>query len=232
MTMVRSVFRFRFVSPAILAASILAASLATTLLASGSASGAEIVKLRVGNWNGGAFSNDSTGKFSHCAASARYKSGITLLFSVTADRVWSMGFSSPTWQLTPNTTYPVRYRVDEGQYLEGRAVAKNNQLAQVFLPANDSLFAAFRLGGMLRVEAEKQTLLFRLTDTVDLLAALLRCARDHNTAGAGNTNPFGGGNARPSPAPAPSNPFGSGTPATPQPRVPAPANAAPVGEKI
>ncbi len=204
--------------------SMIAAALLGIASGSQSAVSAEIAKLKIGNWDGGAFTNDSTGAFSHCAASARYKSGITLLFSVTGDGVWSMGFSSPTWQLTANTTYPVRYRVDEGEYIQGTALAKNAQLAQVFLPRNDSLFAAFRFGGMLRVEAERQTLSFRLTDTSELLSTLLRCARDHN--GARPNNPFGSGTS-PAPRPAPSNPFGSGTPA------PKPPTAAPIaGEKI
>lgn len=185
-------------------------------------SAAEITKLKIGNWGGGAFTNDNTGAFSHCAASARYKSGITLLFSVTGDGVWSMGFSSPTWELAPNTTYPVRYRVDEGEVLQGTALAKNKQLAQVFLPRNDSLFTAFRYGGMLRVEAERQTLSFRLTDTSELLTTLLRCARDHSNAR--SNNPFGSGTRPPpAPAPAPTNPFGPGT---------APKAPAPKGETI
>jgi hypothetical protein len=182
----------------------------------GTASSAEIAKLRIGNWSGGAFSNDSTGAFSHCAASARYKSGITLVFSVSNDRVWSMGFSSPSWNLTPKSSYPVKYWVDGGQVLNGTAYAKTTRLAQVILPANSSLFSAFRHGGMLRVAAEHQTLAFRLTDTSDLLTTLLRCSRDHggNRASGGGTapaNPFGGG------TPAPSNPFGNGSPPRPAP---------------
>ena len=31
---------------------------------------------RHGNWKGGAYTSSSTGQFSHCAASVRYKSGV------------------------------------------------------------------------------------------------------------------------------------------------------------
>jgi hypothetical protein len=180
------------------------------VLAASAASAAEIAKIQVNNWRGGAFTNDKTGAFSHCAASANYKSGITLLFSVSADRTWSMGFSSPSWEFTPGTRYPVEYWVDEGQRLKGTALAKTPKLAQVFLPANDSLFAAFRQGQMLRVAAEKQTLVFRLTDTSELLTTLLKCANDHQNRRA-VPNPFGSGTP-PAQPPRPANPFGEGTP--------------------
>lgn len=192
------------------------------------ASSAEIAKLRIGNWQGGAFSNDQNGTFSHCAASARYKSGITLVFSVSNDRVWSMGFSSSTWNLNRGSSYPVRYWVDNGEVLNGTAYAKTDKLAQVILPANSSLFGAFRYGQMLRVAAEQQTLAFRLTDTSELLNALLQCSRDYGNYRAGGGNPFGsggssGGSANPfggggsTPAPAPANPFGGGNPPRPAP---------------
>ncbi len=32
--------------------------------------------INVGGWTGGAFSNDTTGEFSHCAASSTFGSGI------------------------------------------------------------------------------------------------------------------------------------------------------------
>jgi hypothetical protein len=34
--------------------------------------------INVGNWKGGAFTNDSTGDFTSCIALASYKSGITV----------------------------------------------------------------------------------------------------------------------------------------------------------
>lgn len=188
------------------------AAAAGIALGTAAASSAEIAKLRIGNWQGGAFSNDQNGTFSHCAASARYKSGITLVFSVSNDRVWSMGFSSSTWNLNRGSSYPVRYWVDSGEVLSGTAYAKTDKLAQVILPANSSLFGAFRQGQMLRVAAEHQTLAFRLTDTSDLLNTLLQCSRDYGNYRRGGGNPFGSGSA-----PAPSNPFGGGTAPRPAP---------------
>ena len=39
--------------------------------------------VNVGNWSGGAFTNDQTGAFTGCIASANYKSGITVFVMVS-----------------------------------------------------------------------------------------------------------------------------------------------------
>ena len=54
-----------------------------------SASAEKIATLTSGAWKGGAYTSNSTGDFSHCAANARYKSGVALLFSVTRNRCGS-----------------------------------------------------------------------------------------------------------------------------------------------
>ncbi|GMG85258.1 hypothetical protein LNKW23_44750 [Paralimibaculum aggregatum] len=158
------------------------------------AAAAEIAPLRLGNWQGGAYSDDRTGAFSHCAASARYRSGITLLFSVTRERSWSMGVSSPDWRLRPGATYPIRYRVDGGAVHDAAALARSPVLAQVMLPASERLFLSFRKGRMLRIAAAGRVLEFRLDGTARLLTALLGCAR--RFAGTGGGDPSAGGRQR------------------------------------
>jgi hypothetical protein len=38
--------------------------------------------ISVGNWQGGAYTNDQTGSFTHCAAGARYASGVYFLVMI------------------------------------------------------------------------------------------------------------------------------------------------------
>jgi hypothetical protein len=54
-----------------------------------------------------------------------------------------------------------------------------------FLP----LFERFMHGEVLRVEGAAQNFTFDLTDTVELLPALLRCAKNH-TSDQVDSNPF------------------------------------------
>jgi hypothetical protein len=64
----------------------------------GSAQGAPLWNNRLADWSIGAYTDEQSGTFSHCAASAVYKSGISLFFSVSHNLSWRMGFASPTCQ--------------------------------------------------------------------------------------------------------------------------------------
>lgn len=155
------------------AAAIFAAALTSTATP---ASAEKIANLSAGAWKGGAYTNNATGAFSHCAASARYKSGISLLFAVTRGRQWSMGFTNGGWELRPGRKYPVRFQVDNGPILKATATAKSGKLVQVFLPPQNRLFRHFRTGGQLKVIAGAKRMRFNLTGTNRLLSKLYRCA--------------------------------------------------------
>lgn len=49
--------------------------------------------ITVGNWQGGAYTDDNSGNFTHCAAGASYQSGIYFLVLVDAAGHWRLGFS-------------------------------------------------------------------------------------------------------------------------------------------
>src|SRR2546421_12852888 len=55
--------------------------------------------INVGNWHGGAYTNDKNGSFSHCAAGASYQSGIYFVVSVGEEYSWGIGFANENWQL-------------------------------------------------------------------------------------------------------------------------------------
>jgi hypothetical protein len=170
--------------------------ISTLLLLVGSAQAATIWNDRVGHWSTGAYTKDETGAFSHCAASADYKSGIYLSFGVNKTYDWTMAFASPKWSLTPGTEYRVSFWVDDrpADVATARAVSAN----QVLLLLKDSvpLFNAFRRGRTLYVNAQGTDLAFNLTDTSVMLSYLLRCAA--------------AGGAKPAPmVVATPNPFGS-----------------------
>ena len=63
--------------------------------------------VQVGNWKGGAYTNDATGAFNGCTAGAAYQSGVYFAVSVSAKMTWSLGFAHPSWQLTPNEAFPI-----------------------------------------------------------------------------------------------------------------------------
>ncbi len=162
-----------FASRITIAAAVFASLVAFT---SATASAAEITKFKAGPWNGGAYSDNDTGAFSHCAADAEYKSGIKLVFSVTKKRQWYMGFANRGWDLRPDTKYPVRFQVDNGPVLKSTARVLNSKVVEVFLPPRDSLFRHFRTGSQLKVVTGSKRMTFTLTGTGKILAKLYRCA--------------------------------------------------------
>lgn len=144
------------------------------------AEAARLKPLKLGQWEGGIYVNDKTGRFSHCVVSASYKSGIRLLFSVTRGQHWSMGFAKNGWKLELGETYPVLYQVDKRKIQNGKAKARGKSLAVVELPAETAIFNQMRRGRILRVKAGNDILSFKLTGTNKVLSALLRCSKKYN----------------------------------------------------
>src|SRR4051794_22461019 len=50
-------------------------------------------------WTGGAFTDDNTGEFSNCIATANYKSGITFGVLVSKTLNWVLAFTHQSWTL-------------------------------------------------------------------------------------------------------------------------------------
>ncbi len=172
-TTTNTVSRFATLARRSVAAIAVTIAIATS---AGTASAEKIVNVNSGSWKGGAYTNNATGRFSHCAANARYKSGIALFFSVTRTRQWSMGFANSHWELSPGNKYPVRFQVDGGPILKGVALAKTQKMVQVHLPANNRLFRHFKVGGTLKVAAGSKVMRFNLSGANRMLAKLYRCA--------------------------------------------------------
>ena len=165
----------RFATIARRSTAALAFAIAATAFAA-PASAEKIASVTSGPWKGGAYTDNATGEFSHCAVNARYKSGVALFFSVTRDRQWSMGFANSHWNLSPGNRYPVRFQVDRGPILKSTATAKTQKMVQVHLPAKNRLFRHFKVGGMLKVAAGSKVMRFNLTGTNRMLSKLYRCA--------------------------------------------------------
>lgn len=154
---------------------------------------ATLTNTHYGNWVIGAYSNESTGEFSHCAASAQYNSGIALVFSISRSYDWSLGFASAAWSLQPEANYPLDLSIDGVPVLSKDAVAISSDMAMLHLADSSALFELFRRGQILTVSGAGQRIPFALTDTAKILPRLLVCVRlQTETAESSVGNPFGG----------------------------------------
>lgn len=130
---------------------------------------------KTGNWDGGAYTHSKTGKFSHCAASAKYRNGNILIFAIFKNRSWALGIANKEWTLKVGDTYPVRYRIDKGAELGGKARAVADNQIKLPLPGDDKLFNRMRRGSLLTVSLGFKTAKFDLADTDAILTRLFDC---------------------------------------------------------
>jgi hypothetical protein len=164
------------------------------------AGAATIQTYKVANWDLGAYTNNNTGRFTHCAASARYRNGLTLIFSVSESLEWGISFLNPDWNLRQGRELEVEYRIDGGRENRATARAVNERQIVAKLPDSTELFNQFRYGYRLVVSInDGRTVPFDLRDTNAMLTEVLRCANRHKGYADNNTNRSGDSNRDTSP---------------------------------
>jgi len=97
-----------------------------------------------GHWSGGAYTNDQTGAFSHCAAAVPYVSGVLMFASVNRYFGWSLAFSHSQWALTPKTQIPIELHFDGGPAFNVFGVVLAPIMVEVPMPDNSKLINTFR----------------------------------------------------------------------------------------
>jgi hypothetical protein len=153
-------------------------ALAALVTAIGNAQAAgPINSFKVGNWSGGAYTNDRTRVFSHCAASTPYLNGILFLVGVTSELEWTLGFLHPQWQLQEGETIPVQFVFDERKTITLNARAISRTTVVVPMPNTSELVSVFRRSHFLKAIARGNTFTFRLDGTSRLLPVLVDCVR-------------------------------------------------------
>jgi len=142
--------------------------------------------IHVGNWRGGAFTDDNTGAFSHCAATTAYGNGIILVVGQNASNSWLLSFASPNFHLKQGETVPIDLTFDGQAEARIFASANSNIMATAILPPN--VVRTFQKASLMVAVSGSTVLNFNLTSTGPLLAALSSCV---STVKAGGINSAG-----------------------------------------
>ena len=129
--------------------------------------------INVGGWKGGAYSNDSTGEFSHCAAGSTFGSGISLIVGHNARDAWLLSFASSNFNLSKGQTVPIDVVFDGQEQAKLFATANNNNMATAILPPN--VARSFQKASLMVAVAGRTTMQFNLTSTGPLIAVLANC---------------------------------------------------------
>jgi hypothetical protein len=154
------------------------AVLAGVFLAAGAADAAGPFRtFQMGLWSGGAWTNDQTGAFSHCAASVPYQSGITMFAAINRSYSWSLGFGDPRWTLAPKTQIPIELNFDAGPVFNVFGTVIAPTLVGVPMPDNSKLINTFRYSTQMNALAQGQVFTFNLTGTSRIMVQLASCVR-------------------------------------------------------
>ena len=122
---------------------VVAALLSSALAISTAEARGPYGSINVGNWKGGAYTNDQTGTFSHCAAGAGYDSGIYFMVMVDQSGGWSLAFLNPKWGLTNRQTFEMALTFDGQPPFHVQGAALSESLVRVPMPVDSSLIAQF-----------------------------------------------------------------------------------------
>jgi S1-C subfamily serine protease len=139
--------------------------------------------IAVAGWSGGAFTNDSSGEFSNCIASAVYKSGIHfgVLLSKTYD--WVLAFSHPKWSLSKGQKFPIVLSFDGRNTFNVDGVIVEIDTVMVQMPDNSALIKSFRAAHTMSAFAQGNLFQFDLKGTSVLLPSLANCVKKTNDGG-------------------------------------------------
>jgi S1-C subfamily serine protease len=131
--------------------------------------------ISVGNWKGGAYTNDQTGAFSHCGAGARYDSGVFFVVMVDSGGGWSLGFMHEEWKLRTGEAFPLALTFDGQQPFNVHGIPIADKLVRVPMPSNSALIAQFRRAKSMTAYTQGQLFQFKLDQTGQLLPVLANC---------------------------------------------------------
>lgn len=129
--------------------------------------------VNVGNWIGGAFSNDETGAFSHCAATTPYANGVILVVSQNVAGTWSLAFASPSYRFDKGENAAIDVTFDGQEQARLFATAYQSNMLTAVMPLN--VVRTFQKASLMVATAGRAVLNFDLTSTGPVIAALANC---------------------------------------------------------
>lgn len=146
--------------------------------------------INVGNWKGGAFTDDRTGEFSHCGATAVYQNGIYFVVMIDGKPSWSLGFAHDSWTLASGKAFPIQLTFDGQTPVNVHGIAISDKLLRVPMPDTSNLIAQFRKAKQMSAYAQGELLQFNLDQTAQLLPTLANCVAKVKLNGVANAGDF------------------------------------------
>jgi hypothetical protein len=112
-----------------------------------------------------------------------------LHFVMSENYAFRVAASHDAWNLEPNGSYPVEWRLDKGPWQAARAVTIDGRAFGIDLPSTEAVFSAFRHAHLLVIQGTGDPMLFDLSNTLVGLSALRDCV-DRWATPSTQPNPF------------------------------------------
>jgi S1-C subfamily serine protease len=144
--------------------------------------------IHVGAWAGGAYTDDASGNFSHCAAVTAYANGVSLVVSQTATGAWLLGFASPSFRFNKGQAATVDVTFDGQSQARLFATANSAEMVSAIMPPN--VARDFRKSSLMVAVARGAPVQFNLTSTGPLMSALANCVTRIKAEGINSAGDF------------------------------------------
>jgi S1-C subfamily serine protease len=155
--------------------------------------------VNVGNWIGGAFSNDETGAFSHCAATTPYANGVILVVGYNAVGTWTLAFASPNYRFKQGENAAIDVIFDGQEQARLFATANQSNMLTSVMPPN--VVRTFQKASLMVATSGRTVLNFNLASTGPVITALANCVTKVKADGLGKAGDFTKVAAKPQAAP-------------------------------
>lgn len=141
-----------------------------------SSNAAMIEKIKVGNWEGGAYTDDNTNSFLSCIVGTTFVNGTYFNISSFAHGGTGIGVFAPSLQLQVGEPITGTLKIDDRYFssFEGRAISETG--VSIIFSEADPVFEALRRGRMLTLTSRFGIVYYDLKDTAKALTELKRCA--------------------------------------------------------
>jgi S1-C subfamily serine protease len=146
--------------------------------------------IHIGAWMGGAFTDDSTGAFSHCAATSTYASGVSLVVGQNAGNSWLLSFASPAFHYNKGDSLAIDVVFDGQSQARLFATANSPIMVTAILPAN--VARTFQKSSLMVASTDGAPFQFNLTSTAPLIAAIANCVTRIKAEGIASAGDFSG----------------------------------------
>lgn len=149
--------------------------------------------IKIGFWTGGAYTDDNTGKFTHCAASGPYLNGVQLFISQNINGQWNLALAHSSFNFADAQVIPFDVIFDGQTNVRLFGAAPIHQMVLAPIPN----IALVRKSHLMVAELNGTTYQFQLQSVDRIVSSVEQCVVKTKAAGTANAGDFSVAVAKP-----------------------------------